>query len=84
MDLGGNNVWYDEKTSEGNYYSDWSGSGPYDIWSGSWDDVTDPYPLSDIPVYRDVNKSLYFTFLILIPLVAYTTSQFIIRRKRKT
>ena len=84
LDLGGNNVWYDEKTSEGNYYSDWSGSGPYDIWSGSWDDVTDPYPLSDIPVYRDVNKSLYFTFLILIPLVAYTTSQFIIRRKRKT
>jgi len=82
IDSGENNTWYDVWTSEGNYYSDWSGSGPYDIWS--WDDVTDPYPLSDIPVFRDVNKNLYFTLLILFPMVAYTTFQFIIRRKRKT
>lgn len=72
MDLGGENTWYQQLSSEGNYYSDWSGSGPYDIWTASWDNITDPYPLSKIPIYSDFNyKNFYYFFLVLVIFPAY-------------
>jgi len=42
------NIWYKTTSNEGNYWSDWIGTGPYYI-DGSANAV-DPYPLSD-PIY---------------------------------
>ena len=45
---GGTNIlWYDINTNEGNYWSNWSGSGSYQI-AGST--LVDPYPLIDPPI----------------------------------
>ncbi|MCE7738576.1 MAG: right-handed parallel beta-helix repeat-containing protein [Candidatus Heimdallarchaeota archaeon] len=69
-DSGINNTWYEEKAQEGNFWSDYSGVGPYLIYGYS--NSTDPYPLSKIPVYSDFNyKNFYYFFLILIPIFAY-------------
>ncbi|MCE7748906.1 MAG: hypothetical protein GPJ51_10935 [Candidatus Heimdallarchaeota archaeon] len=38
-----NNQWYDEITTEGNFWSDYSGLGPYEI--GGLGNAIDPYPL---------------------------------------
>ncbi|MCE7741341.1 MAG: hypothetical protein GOP50_02680 [Candidatus Heimdallarchaeota archaeon] len=45
---GTNNYWYDTALLEGNYYSDWSGTGSYSI-DGSPNQF-DLYPLSEPPV----------------------------------
>lgn len=47
-DDGLNNIWYDNKTNEGNYWSDWIGIGDYDIAGSAA--IVDPYPLSSPPV----------------------------------
>ncbi|MHA1126435.1 MAG: NosD domain-containing protein [Candidatus Heimdallarchaeota archaeon] len=39
------NLWYNSLTNEGNYWSDWIGSGPYYIDGNA--NAIDPYPLSD-------------------------------------
>ncbi|MHA1187955.1 MAG: right-handed parallel beta-helix repeat-containing protein [Candidatus Heimdallarchaeota archaeon] len=39
------NLWYNSATNEGNYWSDWIGSGPYYIDGNA--NAFDPYPLSD-------------------------------------
>ncbi|MEM4292604.1 MAG: right-handed parallel beta-helix repeat-containing protein [Thermoplasmata archaeon] len=44
-DSGGGNSWYDTTTSEGNYWSNWDGSGAYPIDGGAG--ASDPYPLSN-------------------------------------
>ena len=44
-DGGLNNIWYDSKNLEGNYWSDWSGKGSYTI-DGSAEAI-DPYPLEE-------------------------------------
>ena len=43
-----NNIWYDTTTNEGNYWSDWIGSGDYEIDGNA--NAVDPYPLSSPPV----------------------------------
>ena len=45
-DWGENNIWYDELLLEGNFWSNWSGVGPYGIRGGS----EDPYPLLTNPL----------------------------------
>lgn len=47
-DCGLNNIWYDILTSEGNYWSDWTGVGDYHILGNA--NAIDPYPLSNPPV----------------------------------
>ena len=47
-DDGSNNIWFDNITDEGNYWSDWIGVGDYDIDGSAL--VVDPYPLSSPPV----------------------------------
>ncbi|MCG3216346.1 MAG: right-handed parallel beta-helix repeat-containing protein [Candidatus Heimdallarchaeota archaeon] len=44
-DLKGGNFWYDVSKKEGNYWSDWSGIGPYSI-DGDAGSI-DPYPLDE-------------------------------------
>ncbi|MHA1220061.1 MAG: NosD domain-containing protein [Candidatus Heimdallarchaeaceae archaeon] len=64
IDVGNANIWYDVNSQEGNFWSDYSGEGPYLIYGYS--NSTDPYPLSKIPVYSDFNyKNFYYFFLVL-------------------
>ena len=77
----GDNLWYDEKKEEGNYWEDYSGVGNYSI--DGFAGVVDPYPLSEHPVYR--NKNIYyafFSFAVIIPLMIYGYFQITIRKKR--
>ncbi len=46
-DRGTNNCWYDSSINEGNYWSDWSGTGSYAI--GGVAGAIDPYPLDYSP-----------------------------------
>ena len=62
LDSGGtNNLWYDNITKEGNYWSDWSGTGNYSIQgSGNYADL---YPLIDtdydaLPIEWEVEHNL--------------------------
>jgi parallel beta-helix repeat protein len=48
LDVGENNTWYETSTEEGNFWSDWSGSGPYEIEAAVPDYNYDFYPLSNI------------------------------------
>jgi parallel beta-helix repeat protein len=59
-DKGFNNTWYDESTSEGNYWSDWDGSGAYSI--DGLANSEDSYPLSAPPVM--LNFLLMLDFLL--------------------
>ena len=44
-DNGTGNIWYDQDTMEGNYWSDYSGSGTYDV-NGQGSVVVDNYPFN--------------------------------------
>ncbi len=46
MDNEGSFTWYDEATNEGNFWSDWDGTGEYEIAGPPG--TNDPYPLSEI------------------------------------
>jgi parallel beta-helix repeat protein len=71
LDNGANNIWYDESTMEGNYYSDYSGVGPYSIdgSAGSEDlyPFLSPIPLSLIYIDAAIRNSYKLNFQILIP-----------------
>jgi hypothetical protein len=45
FDEGSNNFWYNATLSEGNFWSDWSGVGHYEIDGAT--NSTDLYPLSN-------------------------------------
>jgi parallel beta-helix repeat protein len=66
-DDGANNIWYDTSTNEGNYYSDWSGSGSYSI-DGSAGSV-DPYPLSSVSEYSFASILLFVVVTLCITIV---------------
>ena len=61
-DEGNSNIWFEILTSEGNYWTDWGGTGIYAIDGiGGNDDL---YPLGTIPVIPEIK-----TINILIPLM---------------
>ena len=62
-DEGINNYWYDTETSEGNFWSDWSGTGSYSI-AGSADSF-DLYPLEE-PVVNEYPQIVLLTLLLSI------------------
>ncbi|NPD87768.1 MAG: hypothetical protein HGN29_03545 [Asgard group archaeon] len=74
-DSGNGNNWYNTSTDEGNYWSDWSGTGSYNIDGGA--SSTDPYPLSEIPVIPVIgeysNQNL-LPLIALIPLILIGTA----------
>ena len=90
-DSGETNTWYDIETKEGNYWSDWSGTGFYSI-DGSADSV-DQYPL-DEPVGSTITEhtsvesttdenQLNFTFTLLILVVPLMLTRIISKKKKK-
>jgi len=65
-DSGTNNIWYDAEAHEGNYWSDWSGSGSYAI-AGTADSV-DLYPLGGTHTTTQVNLLLFLPMVFSIPI----------------
>ncbi|MHA1200229.1 MAG: right-handed parallel beta-helix repeat-containing protein [Candidatus Heimdallarchaeaceae archaeon] len=53
-DEGTSNIWYDDEINEGNLWSDWIGSGSYQI--GGSADSEDLYPLNAIPVFTGLGE----------------------------
>jgi len=80
------NYWYDSATQEGNYWSDWSGTGSYSI-DGDADSV-DLYPLDEPIEYTVVisttdETQLFFTFTLLIAVVPLILMKLFSRKRRK-
>lgn len=65
-DDGSNNIWYDDVTSEGNWYSDWI-SGPYSIDGTAG--AVDPYPLNYQPEISEFSEVLLIMFSLVSILV---------------
>jgi len=66
------NIFYDTTTSEGNYWSDWSGVGNYSIDGDG--DCVDLYPLGIPPVPTILEYNTNFVFflpLVLVPIALY-------------
>ncbi len=80
-DDGFNNTWFDSISLEGNYWSDYSGTGIYSIEGSAGS--TDSYPLNDpsIPIIPEfiVQKTIRFN-LLLIPFLCFMVISF--RRKK--
>ncbi len=66
-DAGTNNVWYDTSTDQGNYWSDWSGSGSYSIDGGAGSVY--PYPLSSISEFTLIPVLLFIVLVSSIAIV---------------
>ena len=80
-DDGTDNDWYDTETSEGNYWSDWSGTGAYAI-DGFFTDVYDLYPLDEPAEYSTVETQIFFTFTLLIVVVPVILTKLFSRKRR--
>ncbi len=90
-DEGSDNFWYDTETLEGNYWSDWSGTGNYSI-DGSADSI-DLYPF-DEPVESTTTEHtsvesttdenpLNFTFTLLMVVVTLMLTRIISKKVKK-
>ena len=66
-DDGTDNIWYDELKNEGNYWSDWSGEGSYQIEGSA--NTEDPYPLTNPSIQPIEEEKAGFPFLFLIPVL---------------
>ena len=80
VDDGENNIWYDTTTNEGNYWSDWSGEGEYEIEGGV--NSTDPYPLTDPPIPPIKDAKASFPFITLLPILIILT--IVLRKPKKS
>jgi parallel beta-helix repeat protein len=83
-DIGVNNQWYDEISLEGNFWSDYSGTGDYSI-SGSASN-SDPYPLQmDETSTSDTgtNGSSSPAFTYLLSLITLITSGLFLKKRRR-
>ena len=74
-DDGENNIWYDEATEEGNYWSEWNKKRPYRIDGDA--KSKDRYPLNE-----NLERTNY-EFIILIPSIILVASLYSIIRKRR-
>ncbi len=90
-DTGTDNYWHDTATKEGNYWSDWSGTGVYSI-DGEANSV-DLYPLDEPAEYTttehttiesttDVNQ-LSFTFALLMLVVPLILTRIISKKTKE-
>jgi len=85
-DDGGNNYWYDTATLEGNYWSDWSGTGNYSI--DGYTDSVDLYPLDEPAEYITIVSTtdetpLNFTFTLLLLVVPLILTKTISKKTKK-
>ncbi len=81
-----NNFWYDSATQEGNYWSDWSGTGSYSI-DGDADSV-DLYPLDEPTVEYSVDSTtdenpFNFTFTLIIVIIPLLLMKLYSRKRLK-
>ncbi len=76
-----NNLWYDNSTNEGNYWSDWNGTGPYRICSYEGT-VYDLYPLNE-DLLRNPPTSVagYDILFLVITLLLFSLA--VIKRIKK-
>ncbi len=81
FDDGLNNTWYDTLTLEGNYWSDWSGTGSYSI-DGSAGSV-DLYPFDELVEYSTDETRLNFAFTLLISVVTLMLTRTISKKTKK-
>jgi parallel beta-helix repeat protein len=72
------NLWYNNVTNEGNYWSDYSGTGSYTI-PGDPDNVYDLYPLSGPYLIPEFSSNLWLILTSIIFSIAVIT----VLRKRK-
>ncbi len=73
-DDGANNTWHDSTTHEGNYWSDWSGTGSYSLDGSAGSE--DLYPLNEPAEYSTDENQLNFTFtliMLVFPLILTRT-----------
>ncbi len=80
-DDGTNNYWYDTETSEGNYWSDWSGTGTYSIDSSASSE--DIYPLNEPAEYSTDENQLNFTFTLLMLIIPLMLTRIISKKVKK-
>ncbi|MHA1686441.1 MAG: NosD domain-containing protein [Candidatus Heimdallarchaeaceae archaeon] len=85
-DAGINNTWYDPQTLEGNYWSDWNGTGVYAIDGPA--NSFDPYPLPSSVIYIPPSSySLFhywwFDLSLLLSSFILISSTFIAFRRLK-
>ncbi len=62
-DDGIDNLWYEDVTSEGNYWSSWNSSLPYELLGSA--NNTDPFPLSD-PIFLLLKQYSVFSFIPIV------------------
>ncbi len=76
LDEGYSNQWYEASTHQGNFWDDWSGSGPYILDGGN----VDPYPLSsEVPAIMPE----YSANLLIACILSLFFVIFISRKHRK-
>ncbi len=80
-DRGTNNLWFDTITLEGNYWSDWSGTGNYSI-DGDANSV-DYFPLDEPVEYPTDENQLNFTFALLLLVVPLFLKRIISKKVKK-
>jgi len=84
-DVDGGTVWYDVDTLEGNYWSDWSGTGPYYLEGTAGN--ADPYPLSeplhggsDLVIEPEI-PSMQSTLPIVLTIISFVSLCVIVQNK---
>jgi len=81
-DDGKETLWYDKKTKEGNYWSDWDGKGRYYIDGSA--NSKDPYPLDkNSNPFRTKVPYIAIPSSLLLVAMGVTFYVFVIRNKRK-
>ncbi len=80
-DEGSNNFWYDTETLEGNYWSDWSGTGSYSI-DGSASSEHTMTEHTSVESTTDENP-LNFTFALLLLVVPLMLTRIISKKVKK-
>ena len=77
-DVSINSTWYNFTTQEGNFWSDYIGTGNYSIDGGIYFDL---YPLLINPVISEMNKSVTSLFMILF--IFFIPTMYFIKKKRR-
>ncbi len=81
LDNGSNNTWYEVETEEGNYWSDYQGTGNYSIDGEA--NSYDLYPLAESPISSPPNNNIYYAFfslLVLIPITVLLIKKYRIKK----
>ena len=82
-DEGENNIWYNDTLQEGNYWSNWGGTGSYSIYgSASSEDL---YPLANpiVPIISEFIQIKISLILLLIPTVTLIMIVLLKKKKRE-